>query len=483
MIWSPRGRAEEDLTKRWGIRLNALPFQGGMVMRDQKTVAFYTLGCKLNTYDTQWYAEQFAARGYREVAFGEAADVTVVNTCTVTGQGDAQSRKALRRAHRLSPEGTVVAVGCYAQTDPDALSQMPEVDLVVGTAERAQLLDLINDTCSLGRTFVTRSRTADFQDMDIYNFGGRARAFVKIQEGCNEFCSFCIIPFARGRSRSRTLQSAVSQVEKLVDAGYREVVLTGVHIGDYGADLDACALLQVLEAVEQIDGLERFRVSSIEATYVTDEMIDFFAASQKFCRHLHIPLQSGDNGILEAMRRPYTREQYIALIEKAADRMPDVGIGGDVMVGFPGESDAAFQNTRDLIAHHPMTYLHVFPYSPRGKTPAARMKNQVDPQVKKRRGAILRKLGQQKVAAFQARFIGQTLPVLFENRRNGQFLQGLTDNYIRVLAPGPNAACEQIADTRLHRIEDGVVIGELTEFEHGTIPHRARDLLQMQSAS
>lgn len=451
-------------------------------MRDQKTVAFYTLGCKLNAYDTQWYAEQFAARGYREVSFGDRADVTVVNTCTVTGQGDAQSRKALRRAHRISPEGMVVAVGCYAQTDPDALSQMPEVDLVVGTAERVQLLDLINDTCSLGRTFVTRSRTADFQDMDIYNFGGRARAFVKIQEGCNEFCSFCIIPFARGRSRSRTLQSAVSQVKKLVDAGYREVVLTGVHIGDYGADLAGCELLQVLEAVEQIDGLDRFRVSSIEATYVTDEMIDFFAESQKFCRHLHIPLQSGDNGILKAMRRPYTRAQYIALLEKVAKRVPGVGIGGDVMVGFPGESDAAFQNTRDLIADHPLTYLHVFPYSPRGKTPATRMANQVDPQVKKQRGAILRELGRQKVAAFQARFLGQTLPVLFENRRNGQCLQGLTDNYIRVLAPGPSAACEQIVDTRLQRIEDGMVIGELTDYAPAPpLPH-TRGLLQMQPA-
>ena len=451
-------------------------------MRDQKTVAFYTLGCKLNAYDTQWYAEQFATRGYREVSFGDRADVTVVNTCTVTGQGDAQSRKALRRAHRISPEGTVVAVGCYAQTDPDALSQMPEVDLVVGTAERVQLLDLINDTCSLGRTFVTRSRTADFQDMDIYNFGGRARAFVKIQEGCNEFCSFCIIPFARGRSRSRTLQSAVSQVKKLVDAGYREVVLTGVHIGDYGADLAGCELLQVLEAVEQIDRLDRFRVSSIEATYVTDEMIDFFAESQKFCRHLHIPLQSGDNGILKAMRRPYTRAQYIALLEKVAKRVPGVGIGGDVMVGFPGESDAAFQNTRDLIADHPLTYLHVFPYSPRGKTPAARMANQVDPQVKKQRGAILRELGRQKVAAFQARFLGQTLPVLFENRRNGQCLQGLTDNYIRVLAPGPSAACEQIVDTRLQRIEDGMVIGELTDYAPAPPLPRARNLLQMQPA-
>lgn len=448
-------------------------------MSEQKTVAFYTLGCKINTYDTQWYAEQFSAQGYREVPFGEPADVTVVNTCTVTGQGDAQSRHVLRKAHRMSPEGTVVAVGCYAQTDPDALSEMPEVDLVVGTAERTQILDLVNNTCSMGRTFVTRSRTSDFQDMDIYNFGVRARAFVKIQEGCNEFCSFCIIPFARGRSRSRSLSGTLNQVKKLVDAGYREVVLTGVHIGDYGVDLDDSKLLDVLEAIEQVKGLQRFRVSSIEATFVTDAMVDFFASSEKFCRHLHIPLQSGDDRILKAMRRPYTRDRYIELIEKLADRIPDVGIGGDVMVGFPGETDEAFQNTYDLIAQHPMTYLHVFPYSPRGKTPAALMTNQVDPQVKKQRGAALRELGQQKVAAFQEQFIGQTLPVLFENRRNGALLQGLTDNYIRVMASGPDAACEQVVDVRLDRIADGVVMGKLPGFDHEITQSCEGDLLQV----
>lgn len=437
------------------------PHALGFFMSEQKTVAFYTLGCKLNTYDTQWYSEQFTAHGYREVPYGEPADVTVVNTCTVTGQGDAQSRQALRKAHRISPGGTVVAVGCYAQTDPEALAEMPEVDLVVGTAERTRLLDLVNDTCSLGRTFVTRSRAKDFQDMDIYNFGGRARAFVKIQEGCNEFCSFCIIPFARGRSRSRALANTVDQVRKLVDAGYAEVVLTGVHIGDYGTDLDGLKLLDVLEAVERVSGLRRFRVSSIEATFVTDAMIDFFASSQKFCRHLHVPLQSGDDGILKAMRRPYTRAQYIALIEKLADRVPDIGIGGDVMVGFPGESDAAFQNTYDLIAEHPMTYLHVFPYSPRGTTPAARMADQVASQVKKDRGALLRALGQRKVSAFQKRFVGRELPVLFENRRSGEYLQGLTDNYIRVLAPGPDSARERVVTVRLDRVADGAAIGEL----------------------
>lgn len=445
-----------------------------------KTVAFYTLGCKMNTYDTQWYGEQFAQQGYCEVPFGEPADVTVVNTCTVTGQGDAQSRQALRKAHRVSPDGTVVAVGCYAQTDPDTLAEMPEVDLVVGNAEKTQLMDLLNDTCSMGRTFVTRSRAKDFEDMDIYNFGSRARAFVKMQEGCNEFCSFCIIPFARGRSRSRTVESTVDQVKKLVDAGYGEVVLTGVHLGDYGVDLGATSLLDALEAIEQVEGLERFRVSSIEATFVTDAMIDFFASSEKFCRHLHVPLQSGDDGILKAMRRPYTRTQYIDLIEKLASQIPDIGVGGDVMVGFPGESDAAFQNTYDLIAHHPMTYLHVFPYSPRGKTPAARMPDQVDAQVKKQRGSALRALGEEKVSAFQKRFLGQTLPVLFEGRRGNGLLNGLTDNYIRVMAPGPDAACDQVVDVRLDCVEDGVVMGQIVAEGFDDVAHHPSDLLQVE---
>ncbi len=443
----------------------------------EKTVAFYTLGCKLNTYDTEWYREQFEEQGYRVVPFGETADVTVVNTCTVTGRGDAQSRQMLRRAHRVSPEGNVVAVGCYAQTDPDTLIAMPEVDLVVGTAEKTRLLDLVNDTCSLGRSFVTRSRTADFQDMDIFNFGDRARAFVKVQEGCNEFCSFCIIPFARGRSRSRTVESTVSQVRRLVDAGYQEVVLTGVHIGDYGADLADVGLLDVLEAVEGIEGLRRFRVSSIEATYITDSMIDFFAASQKFCRHLHIPLQSGDDGILEAMRRPYTRLQYLKLVEKLADRIPDIGIGGDVMVGFPGETEAAFRNTYDLIAQSPLVYLHVFPYSPRNNTPAARMDGQVDPKVKKRYGTELRALGRQKVEAFQQRFSGQTLEVLFESRRESDtgYLQGVSDNYIRVFAPGPDGAMDRIRRVRLRRIEGERVVGEIEPNPPGPLPGTGRE--------
>jgi threonylcarbamoyladenosine tRNA methylthiotransferase MtaB len=427
-----------------------------------KTVAFHTLGCKLNSYDTEWHREQFEGAGYHVVPFGEQADVTVVNTCTVTGKGDAQSRQMLRKANRVSPDGIVVATGCYAQTDPDVIAEMPEVDLVVGTAEKTQLLDLINNTCSLGRTFVTRSRAADFQDMDILNFGGRSRAFVKVQEGCNEFCSFCIIPFARGKSRSRTVESTVSQVERLVQSGYREVVLTGVHIGDYGSDLDA-RFIDLLEAVDRVEGLSRFRISSIEATFLTPEVIAFLATSSKFCRHLHVPLQSGDDGILSDMRRPYRSSFYADLLNRLADQIPDIGIGADVMVGFPGESDDDFRNTVRLVETSPLVFLHVFPYSPRGNTPAARMNNHIDPAVKKQRGAELRKLSKSKVEAFERQFLGRSLEVLFEGRRESHsgLLQGVTDNYIRVFAPGPDSVKDTVQPVALTHIEVERVLGRI----------------------
>ncbi len=433
------------------------------VIEDQRTVAFHTLGCKLNTYDTEWHREQFERAGYSVVTFGERADVTVVNTCTVTGQGAAQSRQMLRRAHRVSPDGLVIATGCYAQTDPDVIAEMPEVDLVVGTAEKTQLLDLINDTCSLGRTFVTRSRATDFQDMDIMNFGGRSRAFVKVQEGCNEFCSFCIIPFARGRSRSRTIESTVSQVKRLVRSGYQEVVLTGVHIGDFGTDLDV-SFLDMLEAVDRIDELNRFRISSVEATFLTPEVIDFLASTSKFCRHLHVPLQSGDDGILTEMRRPYRSGFYADLLDRLVDRIPGIGIGADVMVGFPGESEQAHRNTVNLVERSPLVFLHVFPYSPRGNTPAAKFGNQIDPVVKKQRGAELRKLSQSKVEAFQRRFLGESLDVLFEGRREAQsgLLQGVTDNYIRVFSPGPDSVKDSVQPVILSHIEAERVIGQIS---------------------
>lgn len=424
-------------------------------------VSFYTLGCKLNAYDTEWYQEQFTQAGYEVVPFGEVADVTVVNTCTVTGQGDAQSRKALRRAARVSPGATVVAAGCYAQTDPDALLALPEVDLVVGMEARAHLLDLINDTCSIGRSHVARGRAKDFQEMDIEAFGGRSRAFVKVQEGCDQFCSFCIIPFARGRSRSRSVESAVAQVRRLVEAGHQEVVLTGVHLGDYASD--GAALLDLLTAVEEVEGLARFRVSSIEAAFIPDAMIDFFARSQKFCRHLHVPLQSGDGRILRAMRRPYTPAQYRDLMRGLNDRIPGIGLGADVMVGFPGEDEEAFENTYRLIEEVPLVYLHVFPYSPRQSTPAAKMSHQVDPKVKAARAARLRALGARKADAFRREAVGGTFEVLFEGRRDPEagLLNGLTDTYIRVFAPGPDAAANRIVPARIERVEGDRAIGRI----------------------
>jgi threonylcarbamoyladenosine tRNA methylthiotransferase MtaB len=248
-----------------------------------------------------------------------------------------------------------------------------------------------------------------------------------------------------------------------VDVGYSEVVLTGVHVGDYGTDLDGTQLIDVLEAIDEVNGLARFRVSSIEATFVTEPMIDFFARSQKFCRHLHVPLQSGDDEVLTAMRRPYTRARYMDLINRLEYRIPGIGVGADVMVGFPGESEQAFQNTYDLIEQVPLVYLHVFPYSPRKGTPASRLPDQIDPMEKKRRGALLRALGTRKADAFRKAYLGETLEVLFEGRREKEtgYLQGVSDNYIRVFANGPDEARDQIRTTRVSQIEEDRAIGEM----------------------
>ena len=445
-------------------------------MSEDRFVSFYTLGCKLNTYDTEWYREQFLGSGYRDVPFGEPADVIVVNTCTVTGQADAQSRKALRKARRVSPGGTVVAVGCYAQTDPETLAAMHEVDLVVGMDARVNLLDLINNTCSIGKSHVERRRAKDFHEMDILGFGSRTRAFVKVQEGCDQFCSFCIIPFARGRSRSRSVVNTIEQVIRLVEAGYPEVVLTGVHIGDYRSD--QTELLDLLKAVDGVEGLIRFRVSSIEATFISDEMIDFLSRSQKFCRHLHVPLQSGDDRVLKAMRRPYTASQYRDLILKLNDSIPGIGLGADVMVGFPGEDDEAFLNTFRLIEEIPLVHLHVFPYSPRSGTPAKKMPHQLEPKVKAVRAARLRALGDRKSDEYRRRAVGKRFDVLFEGKRDPKtgWLNGLTDNYIRVYAPGPDSVMNRMVETTIRRVEGSRAIGTLLKIPEPESPGRLMEL-------
>ena len=431
-----------------------------------KTVSFYTLGCKLNQYETEGMREAFRKRGVRIVPFGEPSDVCVVHTCTVTERADTQCRQALRRAVRVCKDGLVVAAGCYAQVDPKRLADIEGVGLIVGTASKVDLPDLVERARDGGPKVCVgpREELRRFVEWDVRGLAGHTRAFLKIQDGCDSFCSYCIVPLARGPSRSRELEHIVQEAERLIVGGYREIVLTGVHISLYGRDLSPQRdLLDVMERLEQLEGLDRLRLSSIECTEFPEPWIDFLARSEKVCRHVHLPLQSGDDEILRRMNRGYGADAYREVVWTLYERVPGIALGADVIVGFPGESDAQFECTRRVIEELPLSYLHVFPFSKRAGTKAAKMGGMVDEQAKKERAAVLRALGEAKRSAFGARFVGRTLRVLFEGRRDREtgLLTGLSDNYIRVLAEGPDAWMGRILDVRVEEVRGKQVVGRV----------------------
>lgn len=433
-------------------------------MAERPRASFYTLGCKLNQYEIEAIRERFERAGYEIVPFGKRADVSVINTCTVTGKSDYQSRQILRRAGRASPDGLIVATGCYAQLAPVEISSLPEVDLIVGTNLKGKIVDLVRATQKGQRSVLVENDFdyQSFEDMDITTFWGRTRAFIKIQDGCNQRCSYCVVPMARGPSRSRSLESLVSQVKRLVDAGFREVVLSGVQLGAYGRDLpEQISLLDAIKAVENIDGLERFRLSSLEPKEINGEMLDLLTNSEKFSRHLHLSLQSGDDDLLRRMRRRYRSADFEELVWGLKERIPQIGLGADVIAGFPGEEEESFQNTYRFIARLPLSYLHVFPFSPRKGTDAAKLENHIDPKTKEERCAQLRMLGLSKSRAFKETFLGREMRVLVEHRRDREtgLLTGLTDNYIRVLIDGPDKLMNRLVRVRLEELKDQNMFG------------------------
>ena len=404
-----------------------------------KSVAFCTFGCRLNQYDTETIRTLLDEYGgWRSVPFRESADVYVVNTCSVTARADATCRKAIRRIHAERPGAAIVVTGCYAQRAPDELAELPGVRLIVGAADRGGIARLMDDMPGEGLEVAVSPIDAaeTFVDVPITEMMEHSRAFVKVQEGCNESCSFCIVPQTRGASRSRSPESVLDQVHELVAAGYVEVVLTGVHLGDYGLDLPGGGrrLTGLVEDILAVPGLERFRLSSIEPASISDELIDLAARSGKFARHFHIPLQSASNPVLEKMNRRYTAEQFGDLVRKIAGRIPDCGIGTDVICGFPGESDAFFQETFDALVELPITHLHAFTYSVRPGSEAERFGDQVPGDVKKRRTRALKRMMRDKHRDFRERHVGRTVPVLLETSRHGERTRvaGWTDNYLRV---------------------------------------------------
>jgi threonylcarbamoyladenosine tRNA methylthiotransferase MtaB len=446
--------------------------QKGVAVRGR--VAFVTLGCKLNSYETESLRGVFHHHQYDVVDADEAADYYVINTCAVTGQAESDARQFIRGITKRNASARVIVTGCYAQRDAQTLAAMPEVALVVGNAEKSQLFHLFEKALCTpdagAKVFTSQLFKAQPTEQfaygagsDIANVSPFTRATVKVQDGCDDFCAFCIIPHLRGHSVSRSTAAVLEQARALAEAGYKELDLTGVHTGAYGVDLDPpTTLLRMLDQLVRVDGIERIRLNSIEPATVSEALLDFIAASPKICQHLHICLQSGDDEVLHRMRRHYDVASYERLIANVTTRMPDCGLGSDMLVGFPGETAAHFERTLDVVERLPFSYLHVFSYSARPGTPAAKYLDQVHPAVKKARSQRLRALGQAKKAAFARRFLGRQLPILLEGKRSKttQLLSGLTQNYLRVHVDAPEAFVNQVVPVRLVGLVGDEVLGE-----------------------
>ncbi len=422
-------------------------------MKIMSTVAFHTLGCKVNHYETEAIWQLFKDANYERVEFETNADVFVINTCTVTNTGDKKSRQIIRRAIRQNPDAVVCVTGCYAQTSSAEIMEIPGVDIVVGTQDRHKLLDYIQQFQDERQPIngvgnIMKNRT--YEELEVPYFTDRTRASLKIQEGCNNFCTFCIIPWARGLMRSRDPEKVVEQATQLVNSGYKEIVLTGIHTGGYGQDLKNYNLAQLLRDLDTIEGLERIRISSIEASQLTDEVIDVIGNSNKVVRHLHIPLQSGSDDVLKRMRRKYTMAHFSERLTKLHQALPDLSVTSDVIVGFPGESEDEFQETYDFIVNHHFSELHVFPYSPRIGTPAARMDNQIDEETKNVRVHKLISLSNQLAKEYASKFEDEVLEVIPEEMgEEPHTLVGYADNYMKVRFEGDDSLIGQIVKVKI----------------------------------
>ncbi|SCX57058.1 tRNA (N(6)-L-threonylcarbamoyladenosine(37)-C(2))-methylthiotransferase MtaB [Lysinibacillus fusiformis] len=423
-----------------------------------KIVSFHTLGCKVNHYETEAIWQLFKDEGYDRTEFDQQADVYVINTCTVTNTGDKKSRQVIRRAIRQNPDAVICVTGCYAQTSPAEIMAIPGVDIVVGTQDRTKLLGYIDQYRAERQPInavrnIMKNRV--YEELDVPAFTDRTRASLKIQEGCNNFCTFCIIPWARGLMRSRDPQEVLHQAQQLVDAGYLEIVLTGIHTGGYGQDLKDYNLAQLLRDLEaNVKGLKRLRISSIEASQLTDEVIDVLRESKIVVNHLHIPIQSGSDTVLKRMRRKYTMEFFGERLTKLHEALPDLAVTSDVIVGFPGETEEEFMDTYNFIRDHKFSELHVFPFSPRTGTPAARMEDQIDEDIKNERVHRLISLNDQLAKEYASRFEDQVLEVIPEEfvhdgSEEEGLLTGYTDNYLKVVFEGPKSLIGQLVKVKI----------------------------------
>ena len=420
-----------------------------------KTVAFHTLGCKVNTYESNAMLKIFNEAGYQEVDFKQVADVYVINTCTVTNTGDSKSRQMIRKAIRKNPKATICVVGCYSQTAPEEIEKIEGVGVVLGTQYRSDIVKYVDEHLETGEMVIKVDNVMNlrkFEDLNIDRFKN-TRAFLKIQDGCNNFCTYCIIPYARGRVRSRKKESVLNQAQRLVDNGYVEIVLTGIHTAGYGEDLDDYSFYELLVDLVKIKGLKRLRISSIETSQISDEIIDLIGSNEIIVDHLHVPLQAGSDATLKRMNRKYTTAEYLEKINKIRSYLPNIAFTTDVIVGFPGETDEEFEETYNFIKQVNYSELHVFPYSPRKNTPAAKMKGQVNGQIKHERANRLLQLSKELNHEFALKQIGKTLKVLFE-KRDGEYLIGHAGDYLKVKVKTADNLIGEIVTIKIDKYDE-----------------------------
>ena len=430
-------------------------------------VAFYTLGCKVNLVETEAMIELFQKKGYDIVNFEENAEIYIINTCTVTNMSDRKSRQIIRRAKKHNENSLVVVVGCYAQIAPEEVAKIEDVDLIIGTSDRNKIVELCEKTKREHKKINAVKdimKIEEFEEMTIEEIKGKTRAFIKIQEGCNQYCSYCIIPYTRGHIRSRKLENILNEVERLKEHGFKEIVLTGIHIASYGKDIGDIRLVDVIEKIHEVNGIERIRLSSIEPTYVTEDFMKRVSKLPKMCDHFHLSLQSGSNSVLKRMNRKYTTYEFEKNVEIIRKYMPNVGLTTDIIVGFPGETEDEFIETYKFIEKIEFSRIHVFKYSPRTGTPAAGYEKQIDGNIKTDRSKRLIALGDKLTKRNNEKYIGKKLEVLFEDEANtnNECIEGYTTNYMKVLSQGDKELEGKILPVTIEKSQNGNLIGKIT---------------------
>lgn len=434
-----------------------------------RKVAFYTLGCKVNQYETEAMEELFEKSGYKVVGEEEVADVYVINTCTVTNLGDRKSRQFIRRAKKLNMDSIIAVVGCYSQVAPDEIEKMEDVDVIIGTGDKKDIVKCCEEAkekkkrINLVKDF---RELKDFEELKIEEIKSRTRAYMKIQEGCNQFCSYCIIPYARGPIRSRDYKNIIEEAKRLSNAGFKEIILTGIHVASYGKDLKNIGLLDVIEGISKVEGIERIRLSSMEPTLIDENFMKTVSSMPKFCDHFHLSLQSGSDTILKKMNRKYTTKEYSEIVDLIRKYMPNAGITTDIIVGFPGEGEKEFNETLDFVNRIRFSRIHVFKYSPRKGTPASKYKDQVHGTIKNERSDKLISIGEKLMKDFNQQLLGKTLEVLFEeeSKENPEYIEGYTTNYVRIKTLGDKKIKGNIFSVKMTKLDGENLIGKIEEF-------------------